>query len=106
MRLVTFSSDLVFDGRGRTEPYVETDEAAPLNVYGRSKAEAERLVLEALPSALVVRTSAFFGPWDQYNFLHAVLSSLERGVEFVAAACGVELRETDTEGGYPVFTIV
>jgi dTDP-4-dehydrorhamnose reductase len=85
VRLVTFSSDLVFDGRERCEPYVETDEVSPLNVYGRSKAEAERLVLGALPSALVVRTSAFFGPWDEYNFVHAALSSLARGEEFVAA---------------------
>jgi len=85
VRLVTFSSDLVFDGRERKEPYVETDEVSPLGVYGRSKAEAERLVLGALPSALVVRTSAFFGPWDGYNFLHAALSTLARGEEFVAA---------------------
>jgi dTDP-4-dehydrorhamnose reductase len=85
VRLVTFSSDLVFDGRGREEPYVESDEVAPLNVYGRSKAEAERLVLGALPTALVVRTSAFFGPWDEYNFLHAALGALARGEEFVAA---------------------
>ncbi|HEX8150795.1 MAG TPA: family 1 glycosylhydrolase [Pyrinomonadaceae bacterium] len=85
VRLVTFSSDLVFDGRERREPYVESDAVSPLNVYGRSKAEAERLVLEALPAALVVRTSAFFGPWDEYNFLHAALAALSRGEEFVAA---------------------
>jgi dTDP-4-dehydrorhamnose reductase len=84
-QLLTFSSDLVFDGRGRGEPYVESDEVSPLNVYGRSKAEAERLVLGVLPSALVVRTSAFFGPWDEYNFLHAALGALARGEEFVAA---------------------
>ena len=83
--LLTFSSDLVFDGRGRAEPYVESDAPAPLGVYGRSKADAERLVLEANPSALVVRTSAFFGPWDEYNFVHAALGALARGEEFAAA---------------------
>jgi dTDP-4-dehydrorhamnose reductase len=85
VRLLTFSSDLVFDGRDRREPYVESDAVAPLNVYGRSKAEAERLVLEAWPSSLVVRTSAFFGPWDEYNFVNAALRALSRGEEFVAA---------------------
>lgn len=85
VRFITFSSDLVFDGRGRGEPYVESDEVSPLNVYGRSKAEAERLVLGVLPSALVIRTSAFFGPWDEYNFIHAALGALARGEEFVAA---------------------
>lgn len=83
--LLTFSSDLVFDGRNRREPYVESDPSSPLNVYGRSKAEAERLVLEAMPSALVARTSAFFGPWDEHNFVHAALAAISRGEEFYAA---------------------
>jgi dTDP-4-dehydrorhamnose reductase len=85
VRLLTFSSDLVFDGAGRSEPYVESDLVAPLNAYGRSKAEAERLVLVALPEALVVRTSAFFGPWDEYNFVTVALRALARGEEFAAA---------------------
>jgi dTDP-4-dehydrorhamnose reductase len=81
--LVTFSSDLVFDGReGR--PYVERDEPRPLNVYGASKAEAESRVLELLPEALVIRTSAFFGPWDDYNFLAALFRALDAGHPFQA----------------------
>jgi dTDP-4-dehydrorhamnose reductase len=76
--LVTFSSDLVFDGRlGRR--YDEQDETCPTTVYGRSKAEAERRVLAAGGRPLVVRTSAFFGPWDRYNFAWHVLSSVARG---------------------------
>lgn len=75
---VTFSSDLVFDGSlGRA--YVESDKVSPLCVYGCSKAEAERRVIEAFSDALVVRTSAFFGPWDSYNFAHAVLRELAAG---------------------------
>jgi dTDP-4-dehydrorhamnose reductase len=83
--LVTYSSDLVFDGeQGR--PYTEGDVPRPLNVYGTSKAEAERRVLAILPSALVVRTSAFFGPWDSSNFLIRSLRALERGESWPAAA--------------------
>ena len=37
IKLVTFSSDLVFDGRKRV-PYKESDVVNPLNVYGKSKA--------------------------------------------------------------------
>lgn len=75
---VTFSSDLVFDGSlGRA--YVESDRVSPLCVYGSSKAEAERRVMETFSDALVVRTSAFFGPWDSYNFAHAVLRDLAAG---------------------------
>ena len=76
--LVTFSSDLVFDGRlGRR--YHEEDETCPATVYGRSKAEAERRVLAAGGKPLIVRTSAFFGPWDRYNFAWHALSALARG---------------------------
>ncbi|CUI08018.1 dTDP-4-dehydrorhamnose reductase [Janthinobacterium sp. CG23_2] len=85
VHLTTFSSDLVFDGRQQC-PYVESDTVAPINVYGKSKAAAERTVLDLHPAALVVRTSSFFGPWDSYNFLTRALSSLESGAPFAAAA--------------------
>ena len=81
--LVTFSSDLVFDGTlGR--PYVEDDPVRPVGAYGESKAEAERRVLAAHADALVVRTSAFFGPWDRHNFAWHVLSALAAGDTFGA----------------------
>jgi dTDP-4-dehydrorhamnose reductase len=82
--LVTFSSDLVFDG-GATRPYVESDRPAPLNAYGRSKVQAEELVLAAHAQALIVRTSAFFGPWDVHNFLTLALDALSAGKPWVAA---------------------
>ena len=83
--LVTFSSDLVFDGAaGR--PYLEDDAPAPLNVYGAAKAEAERRVLDISPEALVIRTSAFFGPWDEYNFATVALRAVAGRASFRAAA--------------------
>ncbi|HEV7390228.1 MAG TPA: dTDP-4-dehydrorhamnose reductase, partial [Burkholderiales bacterium] len=82
--LVTFSSDLVFDGVERS-PYRESHGVAPLSVYGRSKAEGERDVLHAHPGALVVRTSAFFGPWDLHNFVTTTLRTLARGDRVTAA---------------------
>lgn len=86
--LVTFSSDLVFDGQlGR--PYLETDPAAPTCVYGESKAEAEQRVLKIWPETLVVRTSAFFGPWDRYNFVWNTLRALHRQEEVVASDVSV-----------------
>jgi dTDP-4-dehydrorhamnose reductase len=81
--LVTFSSDLVFDGR-QNAPYIETDRTAPLNVYGRSKAEAEKMVLDLHAGALVIRTSAFFGPWDEYNYITLALRSLHERRVFMA----------------------
>jgi dTDP-4-dehydrorhamnose reductase len=85
VQVVNFSSDLVFDGAQDDAPYVESDPAAPLNAYGRAKREAELRVLEAAPRALMVRTAAFFGPWDQHNFVTLALQALRRGEHWQAA---------------------
>jgi dTDP-4-dehydrorhamnose reductase len=68
---------------------VETSTPAPLNVYGASKAEAEQRVLSAYPHALIIRTSAFFGPWDEHNFVTQTLRKLMDGLECRAAADAV-----------------
>jgi dTDP-4-dehydrorhamnose reductase len=85
IRLLSFSSDLVFDGT-KGAAYVESDPVAPLNVYGQSKAEAERRVLAVNPDVLMVRTSAFFGPWDRHNFVTLALQALQEGRAFTAAS--------------------
>jgi dTDP-4-dehydrorhamnose reductase len=82
--LVTFSSDLVFDGKlGR--PYVEPDEPAPACTYGLSKAQAEARLMAIDSDALIVRTSTFFGPWDRHNFVFHAIERLKRGEEVIAS---------------------
>ncbi len=82
--LVIFSSDLVFDGKlGRA--YVEPDSPAPACSYGRSKAEAEARLMAIDADALIIRTSAFFGPWDQHNFLFGTIERLRRGEDIFAS---------------------
>ena len=76
IRFMTFSSDLIFDGAKKT-PYHETDIAKPLNIYGISKANGEQVVQKVNPGSLIIRSSAFFGPWDSYNFVYAILNSLQ-----------------------------
>ena len=58
-RLVHLSTDIVFSGERGS--YSEEDEPAPVNSYGRSKAEAERRVTAAHPEATIVRTSLIYG---------------------------------------------
>ncbi|HEY0858713.1 MAG TPA: sugar nucleotide-binding protein [Albitalea sp.] len=84
VRFASFSSDLVFGG-DKAAPYVESDAPHPLNAYGAAKAEAERRVLTHAPDALVVRTAAFFGPWDRHNFVTQTLNALRRGERVRAA---------------------
>ena len=54
--LVHYSTDYVFDGSG-SQPWLETDAPDPLNVYGQTKLEGERLVQSACPNHLIFRTS-------------------------------------------------
>ena len=54
--LVHYSTDYVFDGSGST-PWVETDPTGPLNVYGQTKLEGERLITSQCPRHLIFRTS-------------------------------------------------
>ena len=57
-RLLLVSTDMVFDGA--KGDYREEDVPAPLSVYGRSKADAERAVLAH--GGAVARVSLLFGP--------------------------------------------
>ncbi|MED5621388.1 family 1 glycosylhydrolase [Ideonella sp. BN130291] len=84
VRLLTFSSDLVFGG-DQSSPYEEHDAARPLNAYGRAKLAGERDALARWPQALVVRTAAFFGPWDVHNFVSQGLARLQRDEPWIAA---------------------
>ncbi|HZY16937.1 MAG TPA: family 1 glycosylhydrolase [Ramlibacter sp.] len=84
VRLVTFSTDLVFDG-AKAAPYVESDETRPLGAYGRTKREAEQRLLSVAPDTLMVRTAAFFGPWDRHNFVTLALAAMRRGEPWPAA---------------------
>ena len=84
IQFITFSSDLVFDGT-KNSPYLESDKINPLNIYGRSKAAAESVVLKTNPDSIIIRTSSFFGPWDKYNFVSNVINTLSENNNFVAA---------------------
>jgi len=71
-RLIHVSSDYVFDGR-KSEAYLPDDPVHPLNVYGRSKADGERLVREAQCSYVIVRSSWLFGRYGK-NFVKTMLA--------------------------------
>ncbi len=82
IRLVHFSTNFVFDG-ALDRPYVESDQPAPLSAYGLSKLEGEQRVLDLLPDALVIRTSALFGDTGSAikggSFPERILSRARRG---------------------------
>ncbi|MCD8166017.1 MAG: dTDP-4-dehydrorhamnose reductase [Bacteroides sp.] len=54
--IIHVSTDYVFNGQGY-KPYRETDPTAPASVYGGTKLEGERRVLDACEKGAVIRTS-------------------------------------------------
>ncbi|TFI59902.1 dTDP-4-dehydrorhamnose reductase [Sphingomonas parva] len=71
-RMIQISTDYVFDGEA-AEPYSEDAAIAPINIYGRTKAEGEAAVREALEEHIIVRTSWVFSPFGK-NFVRTMLS--------------------------------
>jgi dTDP-4-dehydrorhamnose reductase len=57
---IHISTDFVFDGE-KSQPYVETDCAAPINVYGASKAMGERLAHLVHERLYILRVASLFG---------------------------------------------
>ena len=74
--LIHISTDFVFSG-SKARPYLPTDPAKPLSVYGASKLEGERRILN-IPSnnALIVRTSWMYSIAGR-NFVKTILRLLE-----------------------------
>jgi len=92
-RLLFVSTDYVFDGT-KTAPYEIDDRRNPINIYGRSKAEAEERLLEILPDCCIVRTSWLFGNGGKC-FPDTMLS---------LAKAKPSIRVVDDQRGCPTYT--
>lgn len=78
---VTYSTDYVFDGK--RGDYREGDPIAPLNAYGRAKAELEAGVREITPEHLILRTTTVYGPEHQgKNFVYQLVRRLKAKLPF------------------------
>lgn len=94
--IVQISTNEVFDGQ-RESPYVEDDQASPVNPYGASKLLGEELVARANPRHLIVRTAWLFGPTGS-SFATKILRAAEQ-----ASSAGAPLRVVADEWGNPTW---
>ncbi len=83
-KLIHPSSDYVFDGSAR-KPYVESDHAAPLSAYGRSKLSGETSVSVANEMHFVVRSSWLFGVAGK-NFVETMLAIADKQPEVLVVS--------------------
>jgi len=90
--LVDYSTDYIFSGRSR-RPLREDDPPDPLNVYGASKLEGERRVIDSGCDHLIIRTSWLFAPHGR-NFVRTI---------HAAASAQSELKVVDDQVGRPTY---
>ncbi len=72
VRMLTLSSDQVFNGR-KKQPYIEADSTDPINVYGMSKKIAEESILMVNSDVLIIRSSLLMNPYNTDEFLFDLL---------------------------------
>ncbi len=65
--MIHISTDYVFDGKGY-RPYKETDETNPQSVYGQTKRESEKAVLDNASGAFIIRTAWLYSSFGN-NFV-------------------------------------
>lgn len=68
--LIHFSTDYVFDGTG-TKPWVETDTPNPINWYGHTKWEGEKLIQAAGATSYIFRIAWVYCEWG-INFRNTI----------------------------------
>jgi dTDP-4-dehydrorhamnose reductase len=79
IRLVHLSTDYIFDGENG--PYSEEDPPNPVNFYGKTKLESEKLIKQSGLDSLVVRSNVLYGFGEKVkrNFLLWLLEKLSAG---------------------------
>lgn len=71
-KMVQISTDYVFSGC-ECRPYIEDDATSPRSVYGSTKLEGERKLLNVLPDAIIFRTAWLYSPFGK-NFVKTMLN--------------------------------
>ena len=82
--LIHYSTDQVFPGT-KNEPYVETDQTAPLNVYGASKLAGEQGIASSYARAIILRLGWTYSARGE-NFLRSILRLARYSDELHVAA--------------------
>lgn len=92
-RLIHISTDYVFDGKSDSHPLKEDDVVNPLSIYGKSKLEAEKRIIESGCNYLILRTAWLYSEFGR-NFLKTMSSLMESGKD---------IKVVDDQWGSPTY---
>ena len=82
IKLIHISTDYIFDGI-KNDLYNENDTPNPINVYGLTKYEGEKKIIESeLQNSLIIRTSWLYSISSQNNFVMKILKKLKQKKSF------------------------
>jgi len=102
-RMVYYSTDYVFDG-AEESPYVETDSVNPMSVYGKSKLEGERRVVDLLDDYVILRIAWLYGI-EGKNFVKTMIKLGLEQLDAQAQSQSVKsLKVVDDQIGNPTWT--
>lgn len=71
-KVIHVSTDYVFNGQNH-KPYNEDDETSPNSVYGHTKLNGEKALLQANPESIIIRTSWLYSSFGN-NFVKTMLN--------------------------------
>ncbi len=94
-KMIHISTDYVFNGKAHT-PYKEHRTVCPQSVYGRTKAEGEKMLRTILPNAIIVRTAWLYSTFGR-NFVKTMinLGSTRKEINVVADQFGTPTYAAD-----------
>lgn len=83
-RLIHISTDYVFDG-ANCRPYREEDTMCPTSIYGNTKADGERHIMDVAPESIIIRTAWLYSPHGK-NFVKTMIE-LGRSRDCLRVVC-------------------
>ena len=96
IKLLYISTAGVFGG-DKCEAYTEFDIPKPVNVYGESKLQGEKIVQNLLSKYFIVRAGWMVGGWEiDKKFVYKIVLQLKQGAK--------ELKVVNDKFGSPTFT--
>jgi dTDP-4-dehydrorhamnose reductase len=78
-KLIYFSTDAVFNGK-MNKKYVENDVPHPINYYGKTKLDAEKIILDQSTKNVILRPSVIYGWHKKSRFTNWIIESLKNKI--------------------------